>query len=100
MFNWFKKKVESVESTQIIPASEVSQPSFSALDYPSKEYKAYWETYLVGNTAEVRFMKCGRDLQPGDNPVHEIHSVTAPTQSELQRLIEKLVVEKMPNFKR
>lgn len=94
MFNWFKKKQDPKflkEETLVYV-----KPSLSALDYPRKEYSVYWETFLDpvewGWHAEVRFMSY-------QGEVKEIHAIDGPTKENVEGLVEKLVKDKMTNYK-
>ena len=95
---WKKKPVENrVVLVEKIAEAKV-KPELSALDYPKSQYKVYWETHLTHAHgawhAEVRFIGYnGHDHRT-------YHSVAAPTKAQAQALAEKLIVEKMPDYKR
>ena len=92
--SWFtsfglKKKIEPV-ATPVVSELRV-------LDYPKDKYRVYWETIVTQPSsenyhAEVRFME-----RSGN--VVELHTVDAPTLETVNKLVKKLITEKMENFK-
>lgn len=99
--NWFKRKVVLPEAQKaVVVTEEVKQaiPELSALDYPKSKYKVYWETHLFEHpegpwVAEVRFI----GYNGFDHRIN--HSLSAPTKDRAQELANKLVIERMEDYK-
>jgi hypothetical protein len=93
---WKKKPVKVVAK---VPAVEAPSAGLKVIDYPKSAYKVYWETHLFEQptgdwVAEVRFIGYnGHDHRT-------YHSVAAPTRASALSLAEKLIVEKMVDYKR
>lgn len=93
---WFKKK----EAPVIVEPVNVTQPEpeLSVFDYPKKAYKVYWETHLFEHpegpwVAEVRFIGYnGFDHR-------SVHSVNGVSKEQVQTLANKLIREKMEDYK-
>lgn len=96
---WLDKLFGTVEQPKVVEQviqEESKQPEFSALNYSPRQYRAYWETIMTPNiygyAAEIRFMsRAGQVL--------EVHNVENPSLQRVNELVQKLVVEKMDNFK-
>ena len=93
---WRKKPVEkAVKATPVVP----KDAGLLVIDYPKSKYTVYWEIHLFEQpegdwVAEVRFIGYnGHDHRT-------YHSVAAPTKAQAQVLAEKLIIEKMPDYKR
>lgn len=96
-YNFWKKK--PVKAVTKAPVVETPVVGLRAIDYPKSKYKVYWETHLFEQpegdwVAEVRFIGYnGHDHRT-------YHSVAAPTRTSALSLAEKLIVEKMVDYKR
>lgn len=96
-YDFWKKQPVKVEKK--IAAVEQPQPSLRVIDYPKSQYKVYWEIHLFEQDsgewiAEVRFIGYnGHDHRT-------YHSVAAPTRAGAEQLAQKLIVEKMQDYKR
>ena len=94
MFGWFKKKeaITAVKEETLVYV----KPSLDVRDYPRKEYSVYWETFLDpvewGWHAEIRFMTFSGEVK-------EIHHVDGPTKQNVEGMVEKLIKDKMTNYK-
>lgn len=78
----------------VAPVTEVS-----VFNYPKTIYKAYWETHVHQQldgvwVAEVRF------LGYNGYKINEIHSVTGPTETNVNSLVQKLITEKINSFRK
>lgn len=99
--NWFKRKVVLPEVQKaVVITEEVKQatPELSALDYPKSKYKVYWETHLFEHpegpwVAEIRFI----GFAGSDHRVN--HTVNGATKDEVQQKANKLIKEKMEDYK-
>lgn len=85
---WETKKEEPVQ---------LKEPVVLVKDFSKSQYRVYWETVITQPSsdnyhAEVRFME-------RSGVVVEVHTVDAPTFEQTQKLVTKLVSEKMENFK-
>jgi hypothetical protein len=91
-FLFRRPKAEKIKEETLVYV----KPILSVFDYPHSKYRAYWETildtYTYGWKAEVRFMAF-------DGNILEVHSVEGPTKANVEGLVEKLVKEKMENYK-
>lgn len=98
---WFKKKEEPVYVPQpIVKPVVVEQPpaELSVFDYPKSKYKVYWETHLFEHyegpwVAEIRF------IGYSGNDHRSNHIVNGLTQQEVQQKANKLIREKMEDYK-
>lgn len=95
MFTWFKKKTEE---TVVEPTPVEVKPELSVLDYPKSQYKVYWETLIVKQdegqwVGEIRFI--------GWNGIdhRSTHSVSGTSAEQVQTLANKLIKEKMEDYK-
>jgi hypothetical protein len=96
-YNFWKK--QPVKVAKKVAAVEQPQAALKVIDYPKSQYKVYWETHLFEQTsgewvAEIRFIGYnGHDHRT-------YHSVAAPTRTSAEQLAQKLIVEKMSDYKR
>ena len=96
MFSWFKNKEVKQEVVPTVTV-EQPQPELSVFDYPKSKYKVYWETHLFEHpegpwVAEIRFMSYN-----GDHRTH--HVVNGVSKEDVQKLANKLIKEKMEDYK-
>lgn len=78
---------------------ETTSSALSVFDFPKSEYKVYWEIHLGQQpdatwTAEVRFI--GNDQWK----IRDSHNVYGPTKDNVEKLVEKLIREKMPSYRK
>lgn len=95
---WFKKKEPQVpvlapQKEKVFPEATVTVFSF-----PKSEYKVYWEKHVFEHpegpwVAEVRFI--------GYNGFNHraTHTVSGTSKEEVEKLSDKLIVEKMEDYK-
>lgn len=98
---WYNFWKHQPDKGKVVPApiTEPVQAELRVIDYPKSQYKVYWETHLFEQDsgewiAEVRFIGYnGHDHRT-------YHSVAAPTRAGAEQLAQKLIVEKMQDYKR
>jgi hypothetical protein len=94
-YNFWKTPTPAIKAK---PIAEPQSPDLSVFDYPKSKYKVYWETHLFEHpegpwVAEVRFIGYnGFDHRSN-------HSVTGASKDAVQGLVNKLVKEKMEDYK-
>lgn len=96
---WLDKLLGKSQEVVVAENSFVpTEPALSVFDYPKSEYKVYWEIHLYQQAdywvADINF------IGYHGTPIRETHTVMGATPEKAEEGAQKLIREKMDNFKR